>query len=164
MQPPATSLDDFCCFYCKLPFVLQSLRHSLPPCWKISAHFVSRLWRKKACWACTKHKMPLSPFCWEQSKPLAVPFLLILSGQRVDFSLSHIPVGSFKRCFEDEVVFPKKPAILSVSQNCLRTKRGHVCWWDAHCETWFLWPLLSLNSTNGFHNIPSYCYVFFFCR
>lgn len=62
--------------------------------------------------------MQLSPFRWEHSKPLAVSFSFVLSGQRVAFSSSHIPIGSFKRPFEDEVVFPKKPTILTV---CPRT-------------------------------------------
>lgn len=62
--------------------------------------------------------MQLSSFRWEQSKPLAVSFSFTLSGQRVAFSLSHLTIGSFKRPFEDEVVFPKKPTILTV---CPRT-------------------------------------------
>lgn len=51
-------------------------------------------------------------------QPLAVSFSFTLSGQRVAFSLSHLTIGSFKRPFEDEVVFPKKPTILTV---CPRT-------------------------------------------
>lgn len=62
--------------------------------------------------------MQLSSFRWEQSKPLAVSFSFTLSGQRVAFSLSHLTIGSFKRPFEDEVVFPEKPTILTV---CPRT-------------------------------------------
>lgn len=41
--------------------------------------------------------MQLSPFQWEQGKPFAVSFLFMLRRQRVDFSLRHIPIGSFKR-------------------------------------------------------------------
>lgn len=85
--------------------------------------------------------MQLSPFRWEHSKPLVVSFLFTLR-RLVDFSLRHIPVGSFKRLLKS---FSQRSLLfcLTVSQNWVRTRWGHVCWCDAHCETWLLLPLCS---------------------
>lgn len=98
--------------------------------------------------------MQLSPFRWEQSKLFAVSFLFMLSGQRVD--LSHMPVGSFKRHFEDIWSCSPKEAchFVCVSQNCWRTKRIHVDMVLIRC------PLLCWNSTDGFHRTPSACCTF----